>query len=181
LQIDPWSLPDDCQEPKGLLAPKRANSGLLWELSASTLWQFWGPELTHLAPKMLPDDCKNLEARLIREWVDLGTSLGAKCVNFVAIFGTQTDALSSQNAPKLTPEVRQIIAKTWDPKNLGSLSAIFGNLKTTCFQDRFRRAPGHHFGRFGMDFECFFMDFCFIFQCISEFAKNRQELTKAKS
>ena len=84
---------------------------------------------THLAPKMLPDDCKNLEARLIREWVDLGTSLGAKCVNFVAIFGGWADALSSQIAPKLTHGALHLIAKTrkffWRPS--GQARGRFGS------------------------------------------------------
>jgi len=30
-------------------------------------------------------------------------------------------------------------------------SAFFGKMELVCFQDPFRNAPGHHFGRFGMD------------------------------
>ena len=50
-----------------------------------------------------------------------------------------------------------------NPKFLGSLSAFFGNLQPTCFQDPFRSAPGHHFGRLWMDFGRILMDFDIIF------------------
>ena len=64
-------------------------------------------------------------------------------------------------------------------------SAFFRNLEQTCFQYHFWSVPGHHFGRFGMDFGWILMDFGIIFQCISDlfairFVDCQRRLTRSE-
>ena len=51
---------------------------------------------------------------------------------------------------KMAPKIAQVAPK-WPPKN--SPAEI---LEPTCFQDRIRNAPGHHFGRFWDGFSMIF-------------------------
>ena len=56
---------------------------------------------------------------------------------------------------------RSSIAKRLKTNDRGT--HFFWYWKTTCFQYHFWSVPGHHFGRFGMDFSWFPMDFCIMF------------------
>ena len=59
--------------------------------------------------------------------------------------------------PKMAPKIAQVAPKA----RHGPLYAPPPRriLETTCFEDRFRNAPGHHFFGFVMDFDLIFKDF----------------------
>ena len=55
--------------------------------------------------------------------------------------------------PKMVPEVAQVVSKLVPENSWRNYTA------PTCFQDRFRSTPGHHFFGFLMDFDHIFDDF----------------------
>ena len=59
--------------------------------------------------------------------------------------------------PKMAPKIAQVAPKCF--KNLGGATPPGPFQKPTCFQDRLRNAPGHHFFGFLMDFDIIFKDF----------------------
>ena len=85
-------------------------------------------------------------------------------LHFMLIFCEKVrflDPLWDPLGPKMAPKIGQVAPK-WPPKN--SPAEI---LEPTCFQDRIRNAPGHHFGRlwdgFSMIFNAIWYHFYSIF------------------